>query len=65
VKYKENVNVKTILNQLKEKAKKVVWGKPNRSEVFLVFAKSFKEKLNDVKCFDFKDLERFFCKKKI
>jgi AAA+ ATPase superfamily predicted ATPase len=61
-KWKSNVNVKTLLNQLKEKAAFVNWHNAERKEKFVFFARSFKEKLtewqgDEVFCFDLQDIE--------
>ncbi|NOR84589.1 hypothetical protein GQ473_00580, partial [archaeon] len=61
-KWKENVNAKKILAELKEKAKFVQWNNDKRKEYYVLFAKSFKEKLKEpgVMLFDLKDLENLF-----
>ena len=56
-KWKDNVNAKKILNELKEKSKFVDWNNKKRKEYFCVIAKSFREKIKEknVLLFDLKD----------
>jgi AAA+ ATPase superfamily predicted ATPase len=67
-KWKDNLNAGTILKELAEKAAFVGWKKEERREKFVLFARSFKEKLNkwngaEVYCFDLKDIERILTQK--
>lgn len=64
-KWQDNVDAAGILSELKEKAKYVNWHSEKRSEVFALFAKSFRNKVEDkgVYCFDIKSMEVFFRKK--
>ena len=57
-KWKDNVNPKRILYELKEKSKSVQWNNGIRKEYYAIFAKSFKEKIKeqDVMLFDLGDL---------
>ena len=69
VKWKENVDAKKVLKELAEKAGFVDWYKRERKESFVVFAKSFKKKIEDfegkkVYCFDLKDLEKMLEKRR-
>lgn len=62
-KWKEKVSAKKIISELIEKSKFVNWYNKERKEVFAIFAKSFKEKIEEfenkkVYCFDLKDIER-------
>jgi len=62
-KWKDNVNPWEIVRECSEKAKFVEWNKKNRKESFALFAKSFKNKINEfegkkVYCFDLKDIEK-------
>ncbi|MCD6229197.1 MAG: DUF234 domain-containing protein, partial [Candidatus Diapherotrites archaeon] len=61
-KWKEKVNAKKILAELKEKAKFVLWNNNGRKEHYVLFAKSFKEKIKEpgVMLFDLKDLKNCF-----
>lgn len=61
-KWKEKVNAKKILAELKEKAKFVLWNNNGRKEHYVLFAKSFKEKIEEpgVMLFDLKDLKNCF-----
>ena len=63
-KWQSKVNAKKICKELAEKAQHVQWHNEERKEYFAIFAKSFKEKINEfegkkVYCFDLKNLERF------
>ncbi len=69
VKWSDNVYAKKILRELEEKSKYVQWYKEERKEYYAIFAKSFKEKIDEYKgkkvyCFDLKDLERIIMNKK-
>ena len=46
-KWKDNVNPKKILYELKEKSKSVQWNNGMRKEYYAIFAKSFKEKIKE------------------
>ena len=56
-KWKENVDAKRIIFGLKEKSKLVNWNNEKRKEYYVVFAKSFREKIKepDVLLFDLSD----------
>ncbi len=58
-KWKENINAKKILADLKEKSKHVQWHNETRKEYFAIFAKSFKEKIKepDMMLFDLDDIK--------
>jgi hypothetical protein len=58
-KWQERVNAEKVLRELREKARFVGWRQRGRREYYAVFAKSFKEKVDekDVLLFDLKDLE--------
>ncbi|MDT7864736.1 MAG: ATP-binding protein [Thermoproteota archaeon] len=58
-KWKEEVDAKEILQELKEKAQYVDWNKNERKEYYAIFAKSFKNKAEDKDVFHFelKDIE--------
>ena len=56
VKWQENVDGKKILHKLQEKSKLVTWGEQNRTEEYILFAKSFKNKPHGVKCITLDDL---------
>jgi len=60
-KWKKDVNANEILKNLLEKSKFVDWNREKRKEKFVIFAKSFKKKINtfdgrDVYCFNLKDI---------
>lgn len=59
-KWQENVDARKLLNELKEKAQHVNWNVGERKEYYFIFAKSFKEKIEEpnVFLFDLKDLEK-------
>ncbi len=62
-KWKENVTAEKIIRDLASKTKFVLWHNTERKEIYAVFAKSFKSKINEfegkkVYCFDLSDLER-------
>jgi AAA+ ATPase superfamily predicted ATPase len=61
-KWQNKVNAKKILTELKEKAGYVDWNKNDRKEYYCIFAKSFKEKIEDkdLLLFDLKNLEGIF-----
>ncbi len=62
-KWQENVDGTEVLNSLKEKSEYVDWNKGERTERYVIFAKSFKGKKTakkNVFFFDFKDLEGIF-----
>ena len=52
-KWKDDVDAASLLDSLKEKAKKVVWNNGDRKEYFAVFAKSFKRSIKEDGCFLF------------
>jgi AAA+ ATPase superfamily predicted ATPase len=58
-KWQDDVNVEKIVKELKEKSKFVKWGNAERREYFILFAKSFKEKIEEpnIILFDLKSLE--------
>lgn len=58
-KWRERVDVKKVLRELKEKAGLVDWRKKGRKEYYAIFAKSFREKVEEenVLLFDLKDME--------
>ncbi|ODS38348.1 MAG: hypothetical protein A7316_08255 [Candidatus Altiarchaeales archaeon WOR_SM1_86-2] len=43
-KWRDNVNAKTVLHKLKEKAKHIDWNREERREYYAIFAKSFEER---------------------
>jgi AAA+ ATPase superfamily predicted ATPase len=59
-KWKEKVNARQILYDLKEKAKFVQWNNEERIEHYTIFAKSFKQKIIEpgLTLFELKDLEK-------
>ena len=59
-KWQKNVDSKKIINELKEKSKYVNWNNNNRKEYYVIFAKSFKNKINEPNTilFDIKDIEK-------
>ena len=61
-KWQNNVNAEKILRELKEKAKHVDWNRGERKEYYVVFAKSFRERVSgeDVLLFDLGDVEEVF-----
>ena len=61
-KWKSQVNARSILSELKEKARHVHWHNDKRKEYYVLFAKSFKEKINEknVYLFDLSDIGRLF-----
>ncbi len=63
-KWQDKVNAKKILEELKEKVKYVQWHNDKRKEYYMIFAKSFKEKIKEknLMLFDLKDLEKIFKK---
>ena len=63
-KWQPRVNAKKVCKELAEKAQHVQWNNEERKEYFAIFAKSFKERIDEfegkrVYCFDLKNLERF------
>ncbi len=64
-KWQNKVNARKIVDELKAKAKFVEWNNGERKERYCVFAKSFKEEVDDedITLFDLKRLERVFEKK--
>lgn len=56
-KWQEKVNAKQLLAKLKEKAKYIGWNKEQRKEHYVLFAKSFKNKIAGI-CFDLGDIEK-------
>ena len=64
VKWKDNVDASIIAKDLILKSKYIKWGIDNRSEEFIIIAKSYSNKISqvdDVKftCFDLKDINTF------
>ena len=61
-KWKEKVDVRRVLYDLKEKAKFVDWNIEKRKEYYAIFAKSFRRKIKEknLLLFDLKDLGRIF-----
>lgn len=61
-KWQEHVDGKRILAELKEKARHVQWNGDKRTEYYAVFAKSFKERIDEPNAmlFGLEDLERAF-----
>jgi uncharacterized protein len=61
VKWKDNVNASTIANELMKKSKYVKWGINNRTEEFIIIARSFSNRINNsiFTCFDLKDIISF------
>ena len=61
-KFKENINARKILKELKEKTEHVQWNNKDRKEHYVIFAKSFKEKTKEknLYLFDLKDMEKAF-----
>lgn len=58
VKWQNDVDGEKLLYELKQKAKLVKWNNEHRSEKYVLFAKSFKNKnLDGCECFDLTDLE--------
>lgn len=57
-KWKDNVNPRVVLAELKEKAKYVGWRNNKRSETYCIIAKSFTERINDCLLFDAHDIEK-------
>ncbi len=71
-KWKEKINAEKIAMELIEKAGYVDWPskkeKENRKDIYVIFAKSFKRKINDVNgkkiyCFDLRDIGKIVKKK--
>ncbi len=61
-KWQENVDPEKVLAELKEKASYVEWNKIDRTEQYVLFAKSFKDKRkinqNNVHLYDLQDIQR-------
>jgi len=59
-KWQERVDAERVLAELRDKARSVDWHRDKREERYAVFAKSFKEKIEqpDLLLFDMSDLER-------
>lgn len=59
-KWQGKVNARKILTELKEKSKSVQWNNKKRKEHYIIFAKSFKEKIKEpnLVLFDLKDLKK-------
>jgi len=67
-KWKENIDPKRICRSLLEKLEHVNWYNKERKDYLTIFAKSFKEKINEfegykVFCYDLKDLEKYIKKR--
>ncbi|MFQ6130350.1 MAG: ATP-binding protein [Candidatus Hadarchaeaceae archaeon] len=58
-KWRDKVDIEKVLHELKEKADFVDWRKKRRKEYYAIFAKSFRERIEEenVLLFDLKDLE--------
>jgi hypothetical protein len=63
-KWQDNVDAEDIISELQEKAGQVAWNSDKREEHYIVFAKSYKKKIEgaDISLFDLKDLEKVFLK---
>ncbi|MEA3515052.1 MAG: ATP-binding protein [Nanoarchaeota archaeon] len=59
-KWQDNVDGSRLLDELKEKSKHVRWNDKNRTEEFVLFARSFSKKPKEAKCYDLNDLGEFF-----
>ena len=62
-KWQDNVNVESIMKDLREKIEYVEWNNEKRKESYAVFAKSFSKKIDEfegkkIYCFDLKDIEK-------
>lgn len=59
-KWQENVDADKLLAELKEKASYIEWNKPDRTEYYVLFAKSFRKKIKAEKVylFDLKDIQK-------
>jgi len=62
-KWEDKVDTEKLIKELIEKSKYVQWNNENRKESFALFAKSFKNKIDELEgkkvyCFDLKDLEK-------
>ena len=64
VKWSDDVDGNKLLEELKEKTKQVKWYNEERIEEFVLFAKSFKTKPKNCKCYDLKTIEKVFKSKK-
>ncbi len=63
VKWKEKVNAEELASKLHKKSVNIKWLKEERNEYYILFAKSFKNKITKyagipVKCFDLKELQK-------
>lgn len=60
-KWQDRVNQKKVLHNLKEKARFVDWHLDERGEHYVIFAKSFKEKMGgaDLTLFDLTDMRKY------
>jgi len=61
-KWRNRIGAEGVLQKLKQKAQYVDWHKSKRKEYYVIFAKSFKEKIKEpnVRLFDLKDMEKIF-----
>ena len=61
-KWQDEVDAERVLWELRRKSGAVQWGGEGRKEYYVVFAKSFKRKVEEpeVKCFDLSDMEKVF-----
>jgi hypothetical protein len=64
VKWQDDVNAKAVAEMLIQKAKYVKWGLKNRLEEFIIVAKSFSNKIDQIDntkiaCLDLNDLNSF------
>ena len=57
-KWRDNVDASRILNRLQKKAKKVNWKNEKRMEYYVIFAKSFKKRVENCICVDLEDLRK-------
>lgn len=57
-KWKENVNASKIFDDLRSKAENIKWKMDERKEHYVIFAKSFKRKVEECVCIDLKDIEK-------
>lgn len=57
-KWQDNVDAQAVLDQLREKASHVDWNNSNRTESFVIFAKSFKKKIRNCILIDLSVIEK-------
>jgi uncharacterized protein len=58
-KWKDNVDAKRLLAELKEKSQKVIWKNKNRKEKFILIAKSFSKKTSEAELIDLNQIEKY------